>query len=92
MEQALDLIKSERERQIVMFGTTDVHDIEQDNGELLKASLYALTREGIYKQDGFERFEEKTDKRSQIDNLVVSAALIAAEIDRLLLIEEYRKI
>jgi hypothetical protein len=85
-KSGVELIAEERQKQIKMYGTTECHDIDHADNQLLNAAIYALTNGNItkYSQQGWEEFEENVERDyHEIDNLVKTGALIAAEIDRL---------
>jgi hypothetical protein len=84
----IGMITAERVRQVVGKGYTPEHDAEHDQGELLEAALcYAVA-------GGPRRFIQrwpwpgdegcKRPGPDPVQNLVKAAALLAAEIDRLL--------
>ena len=83
MKTGIELIQEERERQIKKWGTTDTHDTNHENGELVKAALFALTFDKMFKQKGFEQYESKTYEKSARHCLIIAGALIASELDRL---------
>ena len=89
-------IAAERERQIHSEGYDRTHDDAHDNGDLaLAAALYASPIQLYRRTPGSWRgtaffdpwpWEEEADKRQRHDRrhkLVIAAALIVAEIERL---------
>jgi len=84
MKTGIKLIAEERKKQIKKWGTTECHDIDFQEGQLLKAAMFALTEDDQYSQSDWVEFELNVERdRHEIDNLVKAGALIAAEIDRL---------
>jgi hypothetical protein len=84
------LIQEERSRQIIVENFTREHDVQHDNGELAAAAAsYALW---FWSRTDAERLFPinwniswlKASDTDRIRNLEKAAALIAAEIDRLL--------
>lgn len=87
------LIAEERRRQMAVEGWTPAHDDEHDEGQMAAAAAcYAMAPDRIYFRDGTEMREvwpwdpawDKRDKHPPLRRLVISGALVAAEIDRLL--------
>ncbi len=87
MKTGIQLIAKERKKQIAKCGTSDCHDVDFEDGQLLTAALYALFNgnDERYSQIDWARFEENVerDRHEPLDNLIKAGALIAAEIDRL---------
>ena len=83
MKTGIELIAEERQEQIVKHGYDQNHDRDHLSGELAGAAVFAMTLQEHFKQVGFEAFEEKMWKKSQIERYKIAGALIAAEIDRL---------
>jgi len=87
MKTGIQLIATERRRQIKKWGTTPEHDIDFEGGQLLVAAVYALMNgnDESFSQEGWEKFEENVERDSHesFANLIKAGALIAAEIDRL---------
>ncbi len=81
--KAIDFIKTEQLKQREKHGYTEQHDDEHYNGELKKAALYALTMKEEYKQNGFDEFESKMEQKNKVQKLIIAAALLASEIDRI---------
>lgn len=85
---ALSLISAERLRQINQEGFTAAHDQVHDKGELEDYAKFLLTGMKEYFPEGWEaQWYHKRFKRSHKENLIKAAALLAAEIDRLVSIE-----
>jgi|SRR6185369_738494 len=96
----IDIIATERKRQIEVKGYTPEHDDEHDLGELgLAAALYALPydarvgNEPLLKQDDFIALRITLEtgcgfyvdpEPDKLKRLAKAGALIVAEIDRLL--------
>lgn len=76
----------ERHEQINKHGYT----LEQDrvnkyykNGELKQAALFFLTGEHKYYPKSWDqKYKQKRDKKTEIQQMVIAAALLMAEIDR----------
>jgi hypothetical protein len=93
----IELIAAERKRQIEEEGWTAGHDDQHKDGELAKAAAsYAYPHEGyVYNRRAAlwpwadEWYRPTPDNR--IRELVKSGALVVAEIDRLLRLEEKTK-
>lgn len=94
MKTGIELIAEERQRQIEKEGWTPEHDDGHDGGELAMAAVaFAAHPAKVYTtQEYAERFdfrrvlpfnERGHFKDSELRNLVIAGALIAAEIDRL---------
>ncbi len=83
----IDLIREERQRQMIEEGWTADHDDEHDTHELAKAAMaYISQARGAWLvADAYWPWDESWWKPSDdpIRNLVKAGALIAAEIDRL---------
>lgn len=88
---AIDLIANERQEQISKHGFDAHHDDGPDNsnGELVDAAAYLLggvqrsTFLGSYPENWSKQYKAKFDSKTRFERLVISAALLAAEIDRL---------
>jgi hypothetical protein len=85
----IDLIASERERQVAEEGWSADHDDTQTHGELAKAAaVYAMPWNGSWKQVTWP-WEPRSirhtwgTREGRIRELTKAGALIAAEIDRL---------
>lgn len=99
MKTGIDYISAERERQVNEEGWTQDHDQHHDMGELSAAgAAYALadiyrraTSKGYNNTPHCWPFEQKWFKptpEDRIKELSKAGALIAAEIDRLLVMQE----
>lgn len=89
METAIKLITIERQEQIQKHGFSAKHDLVFNNErQLLGAAEYLINKDR-------NRFPydllvmKKLDGKERIEQLVIAAALIAAEIDRLIELKEY---
>lgn len=84
----IELIAQERQEQIEKHGWDVSHDASYGHNELVKASLFAINPEQFewpfYWQ---EKFRGKIQRKTKIERLAVAGAFIAAEIDRLNVIE-----
>lgn len=83
------MIAKERQEQIEKHGWSLDQDQYYANGELAQAALYCMEPDHFEwprKWDGY--FKNKIDSKSDINQLVVAGAFIAAEIDRLLRLKE----
>lgn len=81
---AIEEIKRERLEQINKHGFDINDDLYYHNNELLTAALYCIGDARSFWPSNWDvKFEEKIKAKTFIDRLVVAAALIAAEIDRL---------
>lgn len=93
MTQGVEIINKERERQMLEEGWSFDHDDEQENGEFADAAAcYALTslwRDSNNEPDVWPWDTKwwKPTPNDRIRELAKAGALIAAEIDRLLRIE-----
>jgi len=91
MKTGLELIAQERKEQIEKHGRTVEHDVNENNNEELSlAALMLLSvdyEEGIddksYPDGWGEDLCAKMIGKSYKERLIISGALIAAEIDRL---------
>ena len=82
---AIDLVKEEREKQINKYGYTAVHDRQHHNKAVLYGALAYLNSTIYSSTAGIEDwpFEKESFKpEGDIKNLVKSAAMIIAEIDK----------
>lgn len=101
MKTGIEIIKEERERQVSNEGWTSAHDDAHENGEMSDMAacfaagrnIYELVERSdyvfLYKE--LFPFDSKWDKRgkhNRLRELAKAGALIAAEIDRILRIEE----
>ena len=99
MKTGIELIAEERQRQIEVEGWTEEHDAQYKDNELAKAAIcYADPKTHYYQANRYlnikvpnadfwpvqwdERWFKPTDR---IRDLTKAGALIAAEIDRLLI-------
>ena len=94
LDLGVDLIRAERERQIIDEGYTPDHDRQHPHGELLDAALaYIKVQPELWPWDraGFKPAHNEPhvdcDKRC-VRDLVKAGALVAAAIDRLLADQE----
>lgn len=83
----IELIAEERQEQINKHGWSKEHDLTHVDGELKYAALYALGEERYLQPYNWGDFEDSIERKSEIEKLVIAGALIAAEIDRLILIK-----
>lgn len=84
------LITAERQRQILKHSYTPIHDAQYTNGQLGEAAIYAINGDyETYPIDWDEKYRNSIAGvgKSYIERLAVAGALIAAEIDRILLIQ-----
>lgn len=100
MNQAIQLIAKESERQIVEEGFTPEHDAQHKNGELSQAAAAAYAAAEVFRKKStptdnctpyiwpFEKEWWKPSPDDRIRELVKAGALIVAEITRLLSIED----
>lgn len=99
MKTAIELITEERKEQIHKHGFTPEKDQQYDEQELLDAAIACIAIDDEYAHvigrgqmffwpnDWDMRFLGKIQQKNRIGQLKVAAALIAAEIDRLLILE-----
>ncbi len=87
LDSGLDMIRKERENQIVFEGFSAEHDDKNVNEELAQAAAYYALPEGREPAPFFpETWDPKWNKKgkhSRIRQLAIAGALCAAEIDRL---------
>jgi hypothetical protein len=90
MKTGIELISEERKRQVEKEGWTSDHDDKHDKSELAHAATCYLNTKHQTIIQGFWPWDKKWWKPSEnrIRNLVKAGALIAAEIDRLLRLEQ----
>lgn len=89
MKSGINEIAIERKEQIEKHGWSLENDQYYSRGQLGCAAKYALmSYTGIWPPDWDPYFKVKVDKKPLIERLRVAGALIAAEIDRLLLMEQ----
>lgn len=101
MRTGIELIAQERKEQIEKHGRTVKHDVNLNNvGQLpLAAGLLLWTKEEDYGSDisaccptdWYPVFWRRMMKKPYKDRLIIAAALIAAEVDRLQAIENADK-
>lgn len=82
---SLDLIAQERDEQITKHGFTPEHDDALDAGQLEEAAAALLTEDPIRWPAQLDQliFHRASEKRT-LNRLAVAAALIAAEMDRII--------
>ncbi len=95
MNTGIDRISAERKRQVEEEGWTPEHDAQHARGELAAAAAcYAMNKAPFLTSDldhigycvwPWDRRWDKRKKHDRIRSLTIAGALIAAEIDRLLL-------
>lgn len=84
MKTGIELIADERREQIEKHGWDTNHDSNYENEELLKAALFCIDQKRFeWPWLWISKFRDKILNKSRIEQLTVSAALIAAEIERL---------
>ncbi|MFY9141498.1 hypothetical protein [Sulfuricurvum sp.] len=92
MNQFLQLVEKERTRQIVQKGYTTEHDDEHVDGELADAAACYVTDNTEYIDLSemwpwsFEFFKKEDHSRKQ--QLIIAAAFINAEYDRIVRAEQ----
>lgn len=103
MNQFLQLVEKERNRQIVEKGYTSEHDDEHTNGEIANAAAcYAATVPIFKVMVNTDRFPMKTvypwqctffskEDHSRKQQLIIAAAFINAEYDRIVRAEQKTK-
>jgi len=102
VSDAIELIATERRRQIEQEGWSPEHDDTHTEGELADAAAYHAATSPVYRHWRGGHYESiwpkgwgsKWDHRLKSDRvrqLVVAGALIAAEIDRLQRLQEKGK-
>ena len=85
MKSGIELIRDEREKQLIKYGYTSRHDAMYTNKELLYGALAYLS-EAIHKGTGNENWPfnlEFWHPEDYVNNLKKAGAFIAAELDRL---------
>lgn len=83
---ALDLIAKERARQIAVKGYTTQHDDEHDFGEIAQAAVeFAAPYSNHLTPDSWAY---KRDDHTRLEQLAKAGALIVAEMERLVRMEE----
>lgn len=97
MNTGIDLIKKEREEQILKHGRTTELDIQTNKGKQLAdaASILASPQIGtprkrlsVMPSDWDDTISLKMCSKSYKERLIIAGALIAAELDRLTAIGE----
>jgi hypothetical protein len=92
MKTGIALIAGERHEQITKHGWDVINDSCYKDEELLKAALFCIDQKRFEFPFGwYAYFRNKILAKSRIDQLKVAGAFIAAEIDRLLAIENKEK-
>lgn len=82
MSKGIELIASERQRQMEQEGWTAEHDDRHNDGALAHAAaVYASDRVDV--EDVWPWPDEPPKVKDELSNLMRAGALIAAEIDRL---------
>lgn len=79
---AVELIAIERQEQIEKHGFDAEDDAKYTKHELVKAAKFMITQFPLDYPDWDRWLMEKSKSMSRIKQLIVSASLIAAEIDR----------
>lgn len=92
MKTGIELIAEERKEQIEKHGWDLTNNIDYVNGELIKAALFAINPDQFewpfYWQ---EKFRNKILAKTKIERLRIAGALIAAEMDRTLNHQSFKK-
>jgi hypothetical protein len=86
MKTGIELIAIERQEQIEKHGFDELHDSENDSGQLKNAAIYLLTGEVSYFPEYWDdKYHKKFRSKfsNEVETLKVAGALIAAEIDRI---------
>ncbi len=76
----IELIATERQRQIEIEGWTAEHDRQWKGGELIRAAI-CYASDGFYRWPWEKKFYKPVDQKK---DLIRAGALIAAELDRLM--------
>ncbi|MCB2218010.1 MAG: DUF3310 domain-containing protein [Desulfobulbaceae bacterium] len=84
LPSSIELIADARLEQLVKHGFDDRHDDKHIDGELIAAAMYLLSDGATKFPDWGDMWRKKFLKKSEIERRVVAAALVAAEVDRLL--------
>ncbi len=85
MMYGINVIWTERLRQIKEEGWTAEHDDKQPDGALSRAAAcYALSASGFPQPAGLWPWSNSSKPKDPVQDLIRAGALIAAEIDRLL--------
>lgn len=88
MKTGIELIAQERAEQIEKHGRTLLDDVvNNQHGELAQVAKYLCTKyspEQEYPRNWSQEFKFRIDRnKTQKQRLIIAAALLAAEIDRL---------
>jgi len=95
VDEAIELIKKERQRQVSYEGWSPEHDDLHDKGELAMAAACYAAPEQVYTvkvRNDFYGFHDawpwdkgwdKRDKHDRQKQLVIAGALVIAELERL---------
>ena len=86
--EGVSLIIKERAEQIEKHGYAFGHDKAHSNGEIALVAGYIAIHNIWAIPDDWQPFKAKVARKGRIEQLQIAGALIAAEIDRLLNIEE----
>ena len=87
METGIKLIAKERQEQITKHGFNTEWDSAYKCGELVTAAKYCINLKGSNWPEGWDAsFRAKIYAKSYKERLVIAGAFIAAELDRLLLV------
>lgn len=80
----IELIAKERQEQIEKHGYDADNDAYYSNGELLQAAKYCLESNLFSWPKSWDlRAKDKIDNKTDAERLVVGAAFISAELDRM---------
>ena len=87
MKTGIELIPIERLEQVIKHGFQVQDDEFYSKGELYDAALFALDTTNDWPEKWDIYFRDKIAAKSYKERLIVAGALIAAELDRLELLE-----
>lgn len=91
MKSGIELIADERRRQIEAEGYDAAHDDLHNEDELVRAAVYYLDETTGVNFDVYWPWQRSLNKRSTYSRqqlLIVAGALIAAELDRVIRLED----
>jgi ABC-type dipeptide/oligopeptide/nickel transport system ATPase component len=93
MATGIEKIARERSEQLTIHNRTHGHDQEiNKNQELRQAAIYCLTLNDLdWPITWATHYAHKIAGKSYEERMVVAGALLAAEIDRLILADDYQR-
>jgi hypothetical protein len=79
----IELIATERERQVSVEGYGDEHDNDHEDGTLAEAGAHLAALRGYDHAPAWSKHLKVKHSRNRVRELTIAGALVAAEIDRI---------